>query len=258
MLHVEVADGVATLRLAHGKAQALDLELVGTFRDTLRRLADDDAARALVVTGTGRIFCAGVDLFRLVREGPAYIDRFLPALVEAFRELFTFPRPVVAAVNGHAIAGGCVLACACDYRVMARGDATIGVPELKVGVPFPLLAIEILRFATSTAHLQELVYRGKTYRVEEAYERGLVDETVEGTDLLARAAQVAGDLASEPPARFRITKRQLRQPALERMETLAAETDAEVLVAWKDPDTLAAISAYLASLKRARPAGAAS
>ena len=258
MLHTDVTDRVATVRLDHGKAHALDLKLVGAFRDTLAGLARNEAAHAVVLTGTGRIFSAGVDLYRLVREGAGYIDRFVPVMIDAFRELFTFPRPVVAAVNGHAIAGGCVLACACDYRVMARTDATIGVPELKVGVPFPVMAIEILRFATSTAHLQELVYRGKTYGVDEAYERGLVDEVVDADQLLARAGQIARQLASEPAARFRITKRQLRRPALDRMGTLAVETDADVVAAWKDPETLAAISVYLASLKRARSATGAS
>ena len=98
-----------------------------------------------------------------------------------------------------------------------------------MGVPFPLVAIEILRFATSTAHLQELVYGGKTYAAAEAYGRGLVDEVVPSGELLDQACETAARLSSDPIARFRITKRQLRRPAIERMERLAAQTDAEVL-----------------------------
>lgn len=256
MLHTEHADHLATIRLDHGKAHALDLELMVALRDTVRALGQDDGTRAVLLTGTGAIFSAGVDLYRVVRDGSAYIERFLPLLVDTFRTLFTFPRPLVAAVNGHAIAGGCVLACAADYRVMARGPGTIGVPELRVGVPFPQVAIEILRFATSTAHLQDLVYRGMTYGADEAARRGLVDEVVDADLLSARARDVAVQLASDPPARFRITKRQLRRPALERMETLGPKTDAEVLAAWKDPATLRAISTYLEEMKRARSAAA--
>lgn len=252
MLHRDSRGNVAILRLDHGKAQALDLELTVALAAALDTTQADDDTHAIVLTGTGSIFCAGVDLFRVLDGGAQYVDAFVPALVGAFRKLFAFPKPVVAAINGHAIAGGCVLAAACDYRLMASGDGTIGVPELRVGVPFPVVAIEILRFATSTAHLQELVYRGKTYPSAEAYERGLVDEIVDGERLLDEACHVAARLSSEPIARFRITKQQLRRPALARMEQLAPETDASVLTEWKDPATLGAIRAYVEEAIRKR------
>lgn len=250
MLTIEPRHPVAVLRLEHGKVNALDLELLTGLGEALGELERDSEVRALVLTGSGSIFSAGVDLLRLVAGGPEYVERFLPALSRVCGDLFRFPRPVVAAVNGHAIAGGCILACACDYRVMARGRATLGVPELKVGVPFPVVALEILRFATSNAHLQELVYRGRTYTADEAWQRGLADETEEEADVVARAVEVATGLAAEPAERFRITKRQLRQPTVERIERLSPATDAEVLAAWKDPATLTAIQGYLVSLRK--------
>src|SRR5262245_17682571 len=138
-------EGILTLRLAHGKASALDVELLDALLHELDGVAED--VHALILTGTGSIFSAGVDLFRLTEEGADYVRRFLPLLSRFLRTLFSFPRPVVAAVNGHAIAGGCVIALACDARLMAEGDATIGLPELLVGVPFPTAAREIVRFA---------------------------------------------------------------------------------------------------------------
>src|SRR5262245_25785640 len=105
-------DGIVTLRLAHGKASALDIELLEAILGELDRAAPK--ARAVVLTGTGSIFSAGVDLFRVTRDGADYVRRFLPRLSRTFRALFTFPGPVVAAVNGHAIAGGGVLVLACD------------------------------------------------------------------------------------------------------------------------------------------------
>jgi enoyl-CoA hydratase len=249
MLSLDSRRPVAVVRLAHGKAHALDLELLEELDRVFAELAGDDEVRAAVLTGTGKIFSAGVDLFRLTREGEEYVDAFVPRLSRVFRALFAFPKPLVGAINGHAIAGGCIMACVCDYRSMARGGGTLGVPELKVGVPFPLVAIEILRFATSAAHLQELVYRGKTYTVEEAWDRGLVDEIVEPDRLLDRALEVATGLASEPSARFRITKRQLRRPTLERMERFAVETDAEVLATWKSESTRTAIREYMETVR---------
>jgi enoyl-CoA hydratase len=241
-------DGIETIELAHGKANALDLELAQGLGKTMRELEADSTVRAVVITGRGSIFCAGVDLFRLLEGGPQYTEEFFWTMADTLKKLFGFPHPVLAAINGHAIAGGCVLVAATDFRIMAQGAATIGVPELRVGMPFPLVAIEILRFATSDAHLQELVYQGKTYAVDEAYERGLLDEVVEPDRLLQRAQEVATNLCSEPSARFRITKRQLRAPSLRQMEH-ARDTDAEVLEAWKDPATRAAVEEYVKTMR---------
>jgi len=250
MLNDDLHEGILTLRLEHGKANALDLELVDALAEAAARIERDERVRGAVLSATGHIFCAGVDLYRVLDGGPDYTRAFVPRLAGAFHALFACPKPVVAAVNGHAIAGGCVLAAACDYRLMAAGDARIGVPELRLGVPFPLVAIEILRFATSTAHLQELIYRGATYTTAEAYERGLVDEVVPLADLPGRAADVTARLASEPVARFRLTKRQLRSPTLAAIAAHATETDAAVLEVWQQPATFSAIRAYLADRRR--------
>src|SRR5215468_11136285 len=133
MIERSERDGILTLRLAHGKASALDVELLDALLRELEGAAED--VRALILTGTGSIFSAGVDLFRLVREGADYVRLFLPLLCRFLRTLFTFPRPVVAAANGHAIAGGCILVLAADVRLMAEGAGRVGVPELLVGVP---------------------------------------------------------------------------------------------------------------------------
>lgn len=242
MLTRTVADGVDVLRIEHGKANALDLELL----DALSTAFDEAAGSrgGLVLTGSGSIFCAGVDLFRVVGGGRPYIERFLPALSRVFLQLFTLPRPVVAAINGHAIAGGCILACACDCRVMGQGKGRIGLPELAVGVPFPASAVELLRSVTGSARLQELLYFGRTYEPPDALTHGLVDEVVAADAVLARATIVARDLAARPGDSFRITKNYVRGPAAARIR--AAEEDAgRLLDAWASPETIASVRAYL-------------
>jgi enoyl-CoA hydratase len=241
-------DGIDTLRIEHGKANALDLELC---RDLDAALAEVEAREGpLVFTGTGSMFSAGVDLFRVVDGGRGYIELFLPALSNLFLRLFMMPRPVVAAVNGHAIAGGCILACACDYRVMGEGTGRIGLPELAVGVPFPASAIELLRSVIDPARLHEFLLMGRTYDAREAAAAGLVNEVVPGESVLERAVAVARDLGARPAASYRITKQFLRGPAAERIR--AAERDrAELIDAWAAPATLEAVRAYLArTLKR--------
>ncbi|HWM58630.1 MAG TPA: enoyl-CoA hydratase/isomerase family protein [Pseudonocardia sp.] len=214
---------VAVLRLAHGPVNAMDLELCRAASQQLRGLAADPA-RAVVLTGTGRAFSAGVDLRRYLEQGEPYVAQFLPALVELFSAAFELPKPLVAAVNGHAIAGGCVLAACADITLMADGNGRVGVPELKVGVPFPRVALEVLRHAVGEVAARRLVFGAGTHDAAAAREIGLVDEVVPAGELLDRAIGTARALAVEIPAdSFAITKGQLRREARERIARGADE-----------------------------------
>src|SRR5215831_4524590 len=132
MLEISHHADVAVLKIAHGKANALDLELCRHITGRLEELGTS-SVEAVVLTGQGGIFSAGVDLLRALDADAAYLRGFLPTLRKLFDVTFFYPKPVVAAINGHAIAGGCVLACAADQRLMARGPGRIGVTELLVG-----------------------------------------------------------------------------------------------------------------------------
>ena len=242
MIRCDDHDGIAVLRIEHGKANVLDLELCNAIVESFDGAGE---ARAVVLTGAGRIFSAGVDLFRVVEEGRSYIEAFLPAMCRAFERVFTHPAPVVAAANGHAIAGGCLLVAASDQRLMAEGSARIGIPELQVGVPFPPAALEIMRFSTPPQHFQTVVYRAETYEPPAARALGLLDEIVDPGALLDRALAVAGRLASVRAETFAITKREVRRPAMERIRSLDRDTAPEVRERWLDPRTLDVIRGYL-------------
>jgi enoyl-CoA hydratase len=251
MIHIDWQDTVALVRMEHGKANAFDVDLSIGLRDELSAL--ERSAAAIVLTGTAGIFSAGVDLFKVLDGGEDYLDSFLPALGEVLLAVFEWPRPVVAAINGHAIAGGCILACACDYRVMAEGPGRIGVPELSVGVPFPTAALEILRYAVPSVALQRLIFSGRVCPADEGLEVGLVDEVVGDDLLIARALEVAAKLAAVPGRSFEVAKRMLRRPTLERIRELAPGADGDVLEAWRQPESQAAIRAHLdRSIRRMR------
>jgi enoyl-CoA hydratase len=235
-------EGVLTLRLAHGKASALDVELLDALLRELDGAGED--VRAVILTGTGSIFSAGVDLFRLIKEGADYVRRFLPLLSRVMRTLFAFPRPVVAAANGHAIAGGGVIVLAGDVRLMADGTGKIGVPELLVGVPFPAAALEAVRFAVPPHQVQSLIYTGRTLSAREALAAGVVDEVVAPDALLTRAQELARQLASIPPPVYRMTKQSLRAEALARIDK-AVELDQAALDIWCAPQTHNHIREYL-------------
>jgi enoyl-CoA hydratase len=236
--------GVAVLTLAHGKASAFDAELSEALASRLEECRESSCT-AVVVTGRGSIFSAGVDLVRVVSEGEPYVRRFLPLLNRAFETAFAFPKPLVAAVNGHAIAGGCILACCGDRRFMARGTGRIGVPELLVGVAFPPVPLEIVRFVAAPQHLQSMIFGGVTLTADDAVTRGLVDTAVEPDRLLPDAMAAAEALASGPPGAFATVKRQLRDPALARMRDGHGHYGAAVEDLWCAPPTLAAIKRYI-------------
>ena len=236
-------DGVAIVRLAHGPVNALDLELLNAIIETFTEL-EASGHRAIVFTGAGRAFSAGVDLWRIVDGGADYISHYLPALSHAFEAIFRTGKPVVAAVNGHAIAGGCMLATACDYRIMAAGR--IGVPELLVGIPFPLTGLEILLDAVGPQRARELVLTGATHEPPAALAHGLVDEVVDPDQLAERALATAIQLASiTPPDTYRVTKRMLRQAVLDRLDRRRAEEDPQTLEIWQAKAADGTIRGYM-------------
>ena len=239
---------VAILRMTHGRANAIDLELCEALIQELDSCRQS-SAEAVVLTGQSRVFSAGIDLPRVVEGGAPYVRVFLPTLRQAFEALFAFPKPLVSAINGHAVGGGCVLACCGDYRLVARGSGRIGIPR-PVGVPFPVAPLEIMRFTTPPQHLQSMAYRGVTLTPDEALRHGLVDAIADADHLLDEAVAEADALAAVPTAAFGLMKRQLREPTL-RCIRESASVDAAVLEAWTGEPTLTAIREYVTrTLKR--------
>lgn len=244
MIHLKSENDVAILRMDDGKLNLIDTKLLDELVKSLQEAEDSDA-RAVVLTGTGGAFSAGVDLFKVVKGGKDYLDEFLPKLSAGLLKLFTFPKPVVAAINGHAIAGGCLLAWACDHTIMAAGSGRMGVVELAVGVPFPSLPLEIVRFVVPAQYFQEVVYTGATYEADAARQKGLLNEIVEPEKLPERALAIARRFAAIPADSFAATKRLMRQPALDRYERFRNTLDKETDKIWAAPATLDVIQAYL-------------
>lgn len=249
MIESSTVENIDVLTMRHGKANALDIELCEalTARFLALRLTD---TRAVVITGSDKIFSAGVDLKRLSAGGPAYVREFLPRLHRLYEAVFFHPTPVIAAINGHAVAGGGILACCCDRRIMARAAGRIGVTELLVGVPFPALAFEILRFSVPGANLAEFAFSGATYTTDAALDRGWVDELAEPSELIEDALAVARELTEISPAAFAHTKAQMRAPVAERYALSGAVTDKVAADIWCAPETLARVRDYVARMLR--------
>ncbi len=242
---------IAILKLAHGKANTMDIELCRAVIEACEQLKDS-SAQAVVLTGQGGIFSAGVELIRTSEGGPDYVRKFLPMLNAMFDSVFHFPKPVVAAINGHAIAGGCVLACCADRRLMAQGNGRIGVTELLVGLPFPALAFEIMRHVTASRYFPQAIFSGETYLWDGGTERGWIHEAVAPGDLMDRAISAAQTLATLPAATFAMTKRQMHASVIERMKHDGDEIDAAVIEIWAAAEATARIRDYVARTLKKR------
>jgi enoyl-CoA hydratase/carnithine racemase len=236
---------VQVLTVSSGRVNALDVEVLHEFTGAVRELQNSGAG-ALVVTGAGKVFSAGVDLDRVLQGGADYTDRLIPALSDAFDALFCYPGPTVAAINGAAIAGGCVLACACDRRLISP-DAKIGASEVRVGVPFPVAALEVARYACGD-RAEEVLLGGRLYRGDEAVASGLAHRVV-ADDLLGAAVAEASDLGEFSAEAYAHTKAQLRAPAVARIRE-GGEIDREVSRLWSADHTRQRLADSMESLRR--------
>jgi enoyl-CoA hydratase len=244
MIDVRSDGGLAIVAMTHGKANALDTAFCGALATTFRGLEADTNVQAVILTGRGSIFSAGVDLIRALDGGPDYFKTFLPALHRLYETVFWFPKPVVAAINGHAVAGGCVLAAAADRRLMPGDGGRIGVTELRVGLPFPSLAFEIMRHVSAPHRFAEIIFGAATYAASAARELGLVDEIVEAAALMDEAARAARTLAALSPDAFALSKRHMRQSVADRLRAHGEQVDAAVQKHWTAPETFARIRDY--------------
>jgi len=245
MIELEDRGNVTILRMAAGKGNALNLEFASALADAVEEL-ERGPARAVVITGKGSVLGAGVDLPALVEGGSEYVRRFLPLMQRGFERLVLFPKPIVAAVNGHAIAGGAIIMLACDQRLLAQGTARIGLTEVRVGVEFPAWPLEIVRFATPPQHFPTLVCTGRTFQPPEALARGLVDELVAPERLIDRACEVAEEMAAVPAAAFTATKRAVRRPLIEAGRRLASLEETAMIEKWSSPEVLRNVADFAA------------
>jgi len=224
-VEVEVDDGVAVWQLNRPPVNAVNNEVLREAEETLSRIEEDDSVRAVVITGTGQCFSAGLDLKEVPHYDRAQQRELIESVNRVIPGIYAFPKPVVAAVNGHAIAGGFVLGVSCDYRVGPRGDFQFGLSEVRMGTPFPIAAIEIPRAELTPRAARMVVLTGRLFDPEEASALGFLDEVVAPERVLPRAMDVARRMAALPPNGFNRIKGQLKGDAIAHIESVIASGD---------------------------------
>ena len=243
-IHIEEAGEVAVVRIDRPPANALDLELLAEGHEVREQLAGSDAG-AVVLVGRERFFSAGMDLKAAPQLSPSEQRATVGGINRLFSSWYGFPRPVVAAVNGHAVAGGLILALCADYRVCAT-EGRLGLTELRAGLPYPLAAISVVRAELSANAARRLVLGASLVEPPEALELGVVDELRPPDEVLPRAIEVATEMAALPRASYGVVKRQLRGPAIEALErALGGGAGDPALDAWVSDETAAAVEGIL-------------
>jgi enoyl-CoA hydratase len=245
MITIENAAETAILRMDDGKANAIQQAFLA---DLNRSLDAAEGASAIVLTGARRIFSAGLDLPALSPLPREAIEALMRDFHRTMLRLFLWPTPVVCAVNGHAYAGGCVLAMQGDRRLMADGDARIGVNEVRLGLPLPAIVVETFRAQLGPRSLAAAALEGTLFSPPEAVAAGLVDEIVSVGDLERRAVETARGLA-QGGAAFGAIKAMLRRPAADALGRRSEEDERAWLDGWFSEDGRRKVAEAVARLQ---------
>lgn len=219
MSHLQVSrfDEIAVVRLNRGKVNALNHDLVLELHSCFDRLRQDPSVRSVVLTGKGKFFTFGFDIPEFISWSKEDFTRYLSDFTALYTRLFEFPRPVVAALNGHTIAGGCMIALACDRRIMATGKGKISLNEITFGASVFAGCVEMLKLVTGDRSAERILFSGAMYDAEEALELGLVDSICTPDDLQACALNEARTLTAGDGVAFESIKKLLRGPTARMM-----------------------------------------
>ncbi|MBP1619396.1 MAG: paaG [Acidobacteria bacterium] len=249
LIVVEARDGVRVVQLQRG-ANPLDGAMLEALDTALAGLEQGGAPPVVIASRHPSVFCPGLDLKDL--EGLPR-DR-MRALMRRFngliRRVAVYPGPTVAALSGHAIGGGCLLALACDRRVMARSGARLGLSEVNLGIPLPAGSTVMLTTLYPARGIEQLVLEGDGFGGERAFELGLVERLVEADGVVDEACRLAAQLGSRPHGAYATAKRYLRWGL---GEVMAERDEAELecfLDHWYEPETQDRIAAIVAGLGR--------
>lgn len=217
-LSIETADGVAVMTLHHEEQNRFTTPFLNEIVAGLAELAADEAVRAVVVTAVQeKYFSTGIHLEWLMGQGlldPQNLKTFSAALNRALMDATGFPKPLVAALNGHAVAGGAILAACMDYRLMPPDRGFVRLPEVQIDIPFWPGMTALFKDILPPAAFRDMAYTGDRYTSTQAHELGFVDELVPVENLLDRARELAAKLGGSNTRTYAAIKRELRRHVL--------------------------------------------
>ena len=236
-IEIKKKNGVAILTINRGKVNALNDEVVKQMHTAFNSLENDPETKAVILTGNGNFFTFGFDIPEFLSYSKEDFTDYLIHFTGLYMSIFLYPKPVIAALNGHTIAGGCMLALACDSRIMISEKAKIALNEIEFGSSVFAGCVEMLRFSVGSKKAEEILYSGKMYSAEEAKTLRLIDEVTTVDNLMSDAMTVALDLGNKPSQAFTSIKTLLRKPIAEEIKPKEKESIKEFVDIWYSKST---------------------
>ncbi|UKT63781.1 enoyl-CoA hydratase/isomerase family protein [Pedobacter mucosus] len=249
-IKVSVKDRLATITLSKGKSNALNRELVTELDEMLKNISADDNIGGVILTGTAPFFSAGLDLIELYNYNEEETKSFWKLFLGFTANMIAFKKPVVAAISGHSPAGGCVMALACDYRVMAEGPYIIGLNEVPVGIIVPNSIFQLYSFWIGKAEASRSLLSGKLYSPDEALKVGLVDEIVKNESILTAAERKIKKFMELESNTWSQSKLNIREELIAAANADQSEALEKMLAQWWSPSTRHILKTILENLQR--------
>jgi enoyl-CoA hydratase len=252
-IRLEHAGGFVTARFDKARGNAIDEPFTQELLKVAGELGADPSVRGvLLASAHPKLFSPGLDLVTLSEYDRPAMERFMRVFAEAVWALYALPKPVVAAVSGHAVAGGCILALTADYRVLKRGGIQVGLNEVKVGVPLPWSVALLLRASVPSSALTQVALLGRNFADDDALAVGLADQLADADGFEDFCRARLEEFADKDTASIAITKGYLREAVLREMRSREKEEMAVWLDRWFSDSTRERIRQIVAGMGKGR------
>lgn len=248
MKNIEIvpSDDVAVVRLSRETTNAINLELIRELNDYLTVAKDDAGISGLVLTSANeKFFSIGFDIPGLINLEENEFREFYQAFNRLCVDMYTFPKPIVAAITGHAVAGGCILTICCDYRYISEGKKLMGLNEIKLGVPLPYPADRILRQNVDDRSVRRILDTGDFFPPEETLSMGLVDSVMPLENVLPASIDKVKSIASSSLEAFRRIKQNRTEKVAAQIREILPEKEKIFIDMWYTRETREKLKAAL-------------
>lgn len=233
MIYIEHHGNIAVMKLNRSTTNPLNLELIKELSESIRKMKNDSNVHgAVLASANEKFFSIGWDIPHLINLDKKDFKVFFQTFNRTCIDLYTLPKPTVAAVTGHAVAGGCILALCCDYRFIAEGRKLMGLNEIKLGVPIPYPADCILRYMVDIGIARETVDMGDFYNSEQLFQMGLVDQVLPLDQVVPTAIDRASLLGAMPQKAFAAIKRNRVEPVENQILQNLKEKEESFMECW--------------------------
>jgi 3,2-trans-enoyl-CoA isomerase len=246
---LRITDRLATITLDRGRSNPINHQLVKDLTACIQELDADDNVGGVILTGKPGFFSSGIDLIEAYNYDEEQVKEFWTDFLALPAALASFKKPLVAAINGHSPAGGCIMVLCCDYRVMVEGPFIIGLNEIPVGIIVPDSIFNLYAFWLGTGKAYQYILEGKLLNVAEALKVGLIDETCTADELLALAERKVRTYVQFSPVTWGMSKMNMRKELISKLKQDQTGLLAAMLKQWWAPTTRKGLQKMIENLK---------